>query len=398
MYILGICSNGDILSIMRIVKTVINVIRISVPIILIISLMLSYARAVKDNDEDAMNKANKNAVPKIIAALLVFFIPTFVNIIAETVDYDKNSYISCLKVADKDHIENAYYENAKTAIETAKLTLEPNDYSLAEKAIAKVSDSNRRQELSSELSAIKGYIDISSKIDSLGKSFDRNIYYELKNRIEVISDELVKSKLESKLADIVNKVGFDLNPNGSLFRSNSELSFPLSSLLQNNNSNVNKLDSKIKLYVESVGVGSREAPVVASLTLIDELSKLGYHVGYKEKGSYDKIGVNPDWGNTGLSNTGFIDWALRQGFRNIYISNETIGKNGSTSMSGSIEAICNVGDVLVSDNHIQLVAKLDDTNSRYITIESNKSYGVRLSTVAYNSSVYNCRKITGYSN
>ena len=94
MFLLNICNNADVLSTMRIVRIVLMIIRIFVPILLIVSLLLTYLKAVKDNDSDALNKANKSVVYKSVAAILVFFIPTFVNLIADIVDVNKNSYIS----------------------------------------------------------------------------------------------------------------------------------------------------------------------------------------------------------------------------------------------------------------------------------------------------------------
>ena len=123
MWVLNICNNADVLSIMRIVKIVILIIKISVPIILLLSLMIGYLRAVKDHDDDALNKVNKSAVAKIIAALLVFFIPDLVNTIADAVDVNKNSYISCIKLATTESINQALYDTALERVHTARNTL-----------------------------------------------------------------------------------------------------------------------------------------------------------------------------------------------------------------------------------------------------------------------------------
>ena len=80
--ILSICDVPDVLKVMRLIKIVITIIKIAVPIILIISVMIDYAKAVSSDDNDLLRKANTLAVKKAIGALLVFFIPTFVSIIA----------------------------------------------------------------------------------------------------------------------------------------------------------------------------------------------------------------------------------------------------------------------------------------------------------------------------
>ena len=256
---------------MRIVNIIIRIITIVEPVILILSLALNYAKAVKDQDEDALNKANRNAIPKIISAILVFFIPGFVGLLADIVEFDKDSYLSCINVATTDNINNAYLENAKSAVKQAKLTLELSDYAYAEKAIAKVSDSSKRQQLLNELGLIKRYIEYSQMIDGLEKNFNRSKYIEIKEGIDNIKEEEPKSKLQSKLSDVVNKIGminlYDLSPSGSLFQKNNELyNITLESLLSQKGLSVSSLDSKIKLNVESVGIASREAPVIAGLT------------------------------------------------------------------------------------------------------------------------------------
>ena len=71
---------------------VILIIKIAVPIILIISVMVDYMNAIKDNDE--LSKTSKLAVTKLTAAILVFLIPTFVSIIAGVVN--SGEYKKCI--------------------------------------------------------------------------------------------------------------------------------------------------------------------------------------------------------------------------------------------------------------------------------------------------------------
>ena len=77
MMILHICDLPDVLSVFRILNIVITIIKIVVPIILIVSLSINYLNAVKSNDYDALAKANKQLVPKIVAVVLIFYIPIF---------------------------------------------------------------------------------------------------------------------------------------------------------------------------------------------------------------------------------------------------------------------------------------------------------------------------------
>jgi hypothetical protein len=76
--------------------------------------------AVKDNDSDALAKANKGAVGKVIAAILVFLIPTFVNLISNISSFDSDNYLSCMDMATKEGINTARLNYASNRIENLK--------------------------------------------------------------------------------------------------------------------------------------------------------------------------------------------------------------------------------------------------------------------------------------
>ena len=57
MYILGICDNGEILELFSVINTIILIIKIVVPIILIVSGMLAFMKAIKVGDEDLLTKS-----------------------------------------------------------------------------------------------------------------------------------------------------------------------------------------------------------------------------------------------------------------------------------------------------------------------------------------------------
>lgn len=114
--ILSICESSSVLKVIYMVKTIITIIKVSVPIMLIISLMIDYARAVINNDE--LKKSNKKLVSKIIAALLIFLIPTFISLIINIVG--TNSQIKhCLDNANPDSIK-VFEENEKEQLEEIK--------------------------------------------------------------------------------------------------------------------------------------------------------------------------------------------------------------------------------------------------------------------------------------
>ena len=206
MNLLSICDNGDILSIMRIIKIAILIIRIIVPILLIVSLALNYMNAVKSNDADMLSKANKSSIPKIIAAILVFMIPTFVHLLANLIGDD--SYVHCIDIATVENINSAFETSARTSIKRAKETLTTIDYNAALSQINKIKDQDIRNALLSELESIKEYTDINQSINKLKQKYDEKLYNEVLDKINSIKDETIKQKL-LKLLSEVNKTQDD---------------------------------------------------------------------------------------------------------------------------------------------------------------------------------------------
>ena len=154
MYINSICTNPDLLGVFRIIKIVILIIKIAAPITLILSIMIGYVKAIKDNDSDALNKANKNVVPKLIAAILIFFIPTFVNTIAGVVSYDKSNYLTCIKNANTANINKIYISEAQYYTNLAKEKLSRKYYDVAMKNASKIKTPSAKIRIMDELASI----------------------------------------------------------------------------------------------------------------------------------------------------------------------------------------------------------------------------------------------------
>ena len=122
--ILSICDNPSVLSVIDIIKTIIQIIRIAVPIILILSCMISYMKAIKDDDELA--KTSKLIVNKVISAVLIFLIPTFVNIIGYVTGSE--DFKECLHFGSNNSVTNVYEDKINELIDKVKETGDYNDY------------------------------------------------------------------------------------------------------------------------------------------------------------------------------------------------------------------------------------------------------------------------------
>ena len=423
MWVLDVCENGDVLSVLRIVNIVLTIIRIVVPIILIVSLMLNYLNATKNNDSDALAKANKLTVVRIIAAILVFLIPTFVYTIVDVVDPGNRTYFSCINDATPENITAAYRLMTEKYIDIAKESLKLSDYQIALNSLNKIKDEGVKTELMAELEELKLYIDLRERIYALAKNFDREKFKKLKEDIDAVEDEEMKKRLLEIMKEALGSAGslaqYNMDPNDKLYRNLKNFNGKtLKSVLEENGSSVAQLDAAIKAAVEAVGVGTREAPVAAGMTLIETLANYGYRINYDWGGKWYHVGVdgnfgkkitpaycdshpNPDRCKTqliwkGFDCSGFVNWALIQGFDNEQNGRQYTEDSGAIPLRGQTTAICNVGDVVVNDKHITLVGGHDDALKKYIILESSGG-GVKLSYYDYNNAAYYCKHIK-YSN
>lgn len=220
MVIFGICSNGDILKIMKIIKIIINVIKILVPIILLVSVMIDYTKAVTNGELNNVNKLFKN---KIIAAILIFFIPTFVSVIFKIADVNRD-YYDCIENATSSGIQEAYIQEAIDKINICKNTFNKYDYNSAYNSIKKIKDDEIENELLNELNEIKIYVDIKDNIKKLSNNYSSSLYSEITESISNITDPEIKKKLEEELSNISGIKGTLLNVSSGFYSFNDGIS------------------------------------------------------------------------------------------------------------------------------------------------------------------------------
>ena len=83
--ILQICDNPTVLSVMRIVNIAILIIKIVVPILLIVYGMLDVGKAVVGSKDDEIKKSAKTLMYRAIAGIVIFFVPSLVVWLFQTV-------------------------------------------------------------------------------------------------------------------------------------------------------------------------------------------------------------------------------------------------------------------------------------------------------------------------
>ena len=154
MNILSLCDNGDVLSVFRIVNIIIMIIKVAVPILLIIVGMVTLMKSIKTGNEDLLAKAKKQLVSNCIAAVIIFLVPTLINVLARLSSNDGNSYLSCLKNATIENINQAYITQAEALLASSEENLNYNGYYSAVTVVSKIKDTALRKQYNERLATM----------------------------------------------------------------------------------------------------------------------------------------------------------------------------------------------------------------------------------------------------
>ena len=94
---MDICSDGDILNIIRVALTVLKIIRIVLPLILIIILTIDYYEVIFLYIYKGLSDCNNRSLKRLVAALAILFAPTIINVVGNTTN--EIDFIRCIQEA-----------------------------------------------------------------------------------------------------------------------------------------------------------------------------------------------------------------------------------------------------------------------------------------------------------
>ena len=85
---------GDLVNV---ISTIINLLKIAIPIMLIIWGMLDLGKAVMAQKEDEIKKGQQTFIKRLIAAAIVFFVVVIVQLVVSLVAGDDSTVWTCVK-------------------------------------------------------------------------------------------------------------------------------------------------------------------------------------------------------------------------------------------------------------------------------------------------------------
>lgn len=164
MYIMNICDVPSVMEILRIVNIIITIIKIFVPILLIISAMVDFFRTIMNSE---LSKISKSIVKKVIAAVIIFFIPTIISVVVGFIGND-GEYKKCLTNITKEEINEAYSEFVRDLVDKAEESLSIYDYNNAKSYLYYVKNPEERNEYEERLKTVKKQIDAINRANNNG--------------------------------------------------------------------------------------------------------------------------------------------------------------------------------------------------------------------------------------
>lgn len=257
--ILSFCDSPEVLSVMRIINFIVKFIKIIVPLLLMFFATLDYTKVISSGDNDALKNANKTAIRRGIAAILIFCVPTAINVIAKATS-DSFEYSKCLSEATLEGIEIAYYNKMDYLVSISEESLSITDYNIANNYLDKIKNEEDVVEFENRLD------DVKKKIDEIRKQQE-----EEENKKKVLADSIFmgdsrtnvlnnNSLLNSKERVIAKDGGnyYDfvshISSAKNILNSNSAISYNI--ILNygvNDLGNASKYCSKYNEFISSIG-------------------------------------------------------------------------------------------------------------------------------------------------
>ena len=116
--ILAFCEEPEILNLILFLRSVVEVICIVVPIVLILMISIQLFKIVFDSSDSNLKIATKGIINKILASVIIFFVPVLVNLMLGSLGENRVQQTACWTNANSETI--TYYKKIKEAKQLAE--------------------------------------------------------------------------------------------------------------------------------------------------------------------------------------------------------------------------------------------------------------------------------------
>lgn len=206
MYLLDICNNSDVLKVLVIIKLALRIVTIILPIIMMVNLCITVFKSVVNSQE--LTKNLMQNFKQLIAALLVFFIPTIIEFTASLVSPADSELMQCIENASIEKIEKSAEENARELITKTYENFNSSTYQDAKSAISKIKDKSIREKYTKQLEEAKKVNNLKVALNSIKEGTTEENKLAIQTEIDKLKDEKIKSLLTEQLSKVPILEGF----------------------------------------------------------------------------------------------------------------------------------------------------------------------------------------------
>lgn len=166
------CNDVELLNILSIFKSIINLAIILVPVILTIFVIIDIIKTISSGEVDS-KKLSKSISKRLVAAVLIFLVPSLLNFVINLIPMGNLYYIDCYNSATKENVLQISISNADaslSSLDDSVNTLINNKsqsnynnallaYDKARKDIKLITDKSSREEYQEKLADYKNKIE-----------------------------------------------------------------------------------------------------------------------------------------------------------------------------------------------------------------------------------------------
>ena len=198
MYLLAFCDEPDVLRTMKIIVIALNIMKTVIPLIVIILGIKDFFGVITATKaEEKVKEAVSTLIRRIIAALIVFFIPNIIEFSLSLIDNNTTAYTKCIDKATTEGIKQAYYDKAEILINKVRKSLDFADYSDARDYVNKLEYNSIKTKLQAELKEVEEAMEILVEISEAKRKEE---IPALKEKINKISNGDARKRLLDELA------------------------------------------------------------------------------------------------------------------------------------------------------------------------------------------------------
>lgn len=422
MNILSICDNPDVLKIMNIIVLFINIIKIAVPIILILALMIRLTSAVAKSNEDAIASIKKTAPANVIAAVLIFLVPTLVGIVTK-ISFPNSEYAKCLVGISNESISLSYESRIEGLIENAEKTLSMSSYNAALNYLKNIKDENKKNEYKKRLDAVYEKILESQKIQVKSVNIvDTVVNIEVSTGSKKVAGYYFSSIEKTPALDgydwintdsakfktvkfpgtyylyVKDTNGYITEPTKVVVPENFDVTLmhkgkklmPVSfaTYLPKHGSSLEEFNKKIASYNKRHGLRTRESVVVGAMAFTSEVQSWGYYMPYggsNDTISKDSWGVYKYWGggeSRFLACDPFVVWCYKNAGLNIWANRSMmrrytplvqVNKDGKTTQEyKSYSSPTYKGEIRIYYFFVGIVGSTNEIGDNIVPVEQGQ--------------------------